>query len=133
MGGGGSSSKQEQSTETNTTTTTTIRDIGLTGGAATDIAAIFQSGVIEQEQIIADTINNLIQAAGEGYNQLIGGAGLLVESGQEMSRTQQEAGLKAIEAGTIAAHPELYGELNLNKALPYIAVGIALFGIMIKK
>lgn len=129
---GGHKSKQKQETKTTTTTTTTIRDIGLTGAHATDLAAILEQGSVEREQIVADTLETLIQGAGSAYQQLIGGASDLVQTSREVSEAQQQTGLKAIEAGTMAAHPELLTEFNLNKALPYIAVGIALYGALKK-
>jgi len=129
---GGHKSKQKQETKTVTTTTTSIRDIGLTGGHATDLASILEKGSVEREQIVADTLETLIQGAGNTYQQLIGGASELIQTSKEITKAQQQAGLKAIEAGTTAAHPELLTELNLNKALPYIAVGIALFSALKK-
>lgn len=87
MGGGSSKSRTSHTTNTevNSTTTTTMRDVGLTGGAAVDMAAVLQSGSVRRDEINAELINNIVQATGNSWNQLIGGAGLLVETSAKVA------------------------------------------------
>jgi len=80
MGGlfGGSESTTTQQRITETTTTTNMGDIGFTGQAAVDLAAIIEAGGIAREQIQADVMDSIAQATGAGWNQLVGGASDLV-------------------------------------------------------
>jgi len=80
-----SKTTQERTTDVSTMTTTNIRDIGLTGVHAVDLAAILESGAVEQTQITAGIITNLIQATGAGMQQLIGGATELVQAAEAIA------------------------------------------------
>lgn len=82
MGGGSSESKTTNYTTTSvdTDTTTRIRDIGFTGAQAVDMAAVIETGSIARDEISAEVLNNLVQATGNAWNQLIGGAGKMVET-----------------------------------------------------
>lgn len=86
-GGGGSSSTEEKNTTVTTNTTTTVGDVGLTGGQIVDALNSLEQGVILREQIAADTIKILVQEAGKGYQQLIGGAGSLVQTAAKAGET----------------------------------------------
>ena len=97
---GGSSSKTKKITNITTTTKTNIRDVGLTGQNAVDMAAILQTGAIESSRISAASMNNLMQTVGKSSQQLIGGASDLI-------RTQ----------GDIAQ-----GGSSLTNITPYIAI-----------
>lgn len=79
----GKSDRQEQTSTVNTTTTTNIRDIGLSGAAAVDLADVLQSGAIESEAIRATSLDRIVQSVGTSYQQLIGGANNLIETGSE--------------------------------------------------
>jgi len=114
MGGSSSSSKKE--TNITTTTETTMGDIGLTGQNAIDMAAIMQTGAIEQTRISAASLDNLMQTVGKTSQQLIGGA-------SDMIRTQGDIA----KAGT-------QGGGDLVKIAPWLAVAAILtLPILIKK
>ena len=119
MGGGKSSSKTstDKSTKVTTTTTTNIRDIGLTGGDAVELAAILQEGVAAQTLAIGEIINPLIQEAGAGFRQLTAGASDLVKT-----------------VGTVATGGSPAGEANEfiadlgKKAGEFAPLALAAFG-----
>ena len=77
---GGSSSKSSKTTNITTTTKTTMGDIGLTGKNAVDMAAIMQTGAIEQTRISASSLDNLMQTVGKSSQQLIGGASDIIRT-----------------------------------------------------
>ena len=85
MGFFGSDSKTKKTTKITTTTNTTMGDIGLTGRHAVDMAAIMQTGAIEQSRIAAKSLGTLMQTTGKSAQQLIGGASDLVETQGEVS------------------------------------------------
>lgn len=110
MGGSSSSSKKE--TNITTTTETTMGDIGLTGQNAIDMAAIMQTGAIEQTRISAASLDNLMQTVGKSAQHLIGGASDLVQTQGEVAK----------------------GGGDLVKLAPWIAVAaIVTLPILIKK
>lgn len=111
MGGGSASSQKidEETTQITTTTTTTVGDIGLTGDDAVDMAALLESGTTERMKIAGDVIKNLINTTGEGYNQLIAGAGNLV---LEAGKASEEIVEKSKESD----------KSDLVKALPWITL-----------
>lgn len=88
---GGSKSSDKKSTKIITTTTTNIRDVGLTGQNSVDMAAILQTGAIENTRISAASLDTLIQTAGKTAQQLIGGASDLVRTQGEISQAQMGA------------------------------------------
>jgi len=92
---GGSSSQSKKETNITTNTKTTMGDIGLTGKNAVDMAAIMQTGAIEQTRISASTLDNLMQTVGKTSQQLIGGASDMVRTyGDVVSRQgAQSAGV----------------------------------------
>ncbi len=79
-----STATQETSSKTvNTTTSTTnIGSIGLTGQDAVQLATILEQGNVAQAQINQQNFEQLVQASGEEYQQLIGGASQLIQTGQ---------------------------------------------------
>lgn len=85
--GGSSKSKTSEVKTTNVTTTTSTKmgDVGLTGAQMVDMAAVLETGGIERERIASDTINNLVQATGNAWTRLIGGASDMVETSAEIS------------------------------------------------
>lgn len=88
MGGGGGeapSSTTQYTSEVVTNTTTSLRDVGLTGANAVDLAAVLESGAIATNNINAKTLDHLIQEVGAGFKQLIGGAGKLVDTAGSVS------------------------------------------------
>ena len=85
---GGSSSSDKKTTEITTTTTTNMRDVGLTGQHAVDMAAVMQTGAIESTRISATSLDHLIQQTGKTAQQLIGGASNLVRTQGEITRAQ---------------------------------------------
>ncbi len=101
---GGSSSSDVKETNITTTTQTTMRDVGLTGKDAVDMAAIIQAGGIESTRISASTLNNLMQTVGKTSQQLIGGA-------SDMIRTQGEIAKAGTQGGT-----------DLIKLAPWLAI-----------
>lgn len=102
---GGSKSSDTKTTNITTTTETTMRDVGLTGQSAVDMAAIMQTGAIEQTRISASTLESLMQTVGKTSQQLIGGASDLV-------RTQ----------GDMAVAKATGGESDLVKLAPFLAI-----------
>ena len=100
MGFFGSDSKTRKTTNVTTTTTTTMRDVGLTGKHAVDMAAILQGGAIERSRITAASLDNIIQTVGKSSQQLVGGASNLVQAQKEL----------------------LQGETGMMKLAPWIAV-----------
>ncbi|MFH1931047.1 MAG: hypothetical protein ABIN18_05600 [Pseudomonadota bacterium] len=110
---GGSKSKDVKTTNITTTTETTMRDVGLTGQNAVDMAAVLSTGAIESTRISAASLDNLIQTVGKSSQQLIGGASDLV-------RTQ----------GEIAAQ----GGSDLMKIAPYLAIAaVVALPLMLKR
>ena len=101
FGFGGSESKDEKKTTITTTTTTNMRDVGLTGQNAVDMAAVLSMGGIEQTRIAASSLDNLVQTIGKSSQQLIGGASDLITT-----------------QGAIAAQ----GGTDLMKIAPYLAI-----------
>jgi len=61
-----------------TTTNTNIRDIGLSGQHAVDLAAILSTGAIEQQRLGAVAVDKIVQTAGNSAQQLVGGASNLI-------------------------------------------------------
>lgn len=115
--GGGSKSSQEKTTNVTTTTTTNIRDIGLTGQHALDMAAILETGATDRTYLVGESINKLIQGAGEGWQRLIGGA-------SDIANNLVLTG--AGEAQEIRA--EAKGESEFIKVAPWLALaGVGLF------
>ena len=85
---GGSSSSDKKTTKITTTTTTNLRDVGLTGQNAVDMAAVMQAGAIESTRISASSLDHLIQQTGKTAQQLIGGASDLVRTQGEITQAQ---------------------------------------------
>jgi hypothetical protein len=89
---GGSKSSQKETTNVTTTTTTKMGDVGLTGKNAVDLAAILESGAVQRTMITGDVLKNLIQATGQGFEQVVGGASDMVESAKEIQAVQSDQG-----------------------------------------
>ena len=85
---GGSKSSDTKTTDITTTTTTNMRDVGLTGKDAVDMAAVMQAGAIETTRISASSLDKLIQQTGSTAQQLIGGASDLVRTQGEITQAQ---------------------------------------------
>lgn len=81
---GGSKSSDKKITKITTTTTTNMRDVGLTGQNAVDMAAVLQTGAIERTRISAASLDNIIQTVGKTSQQLVGGASDLVEAQKDL-------------------------------------------------
>ena len=79
-------STSSKSTAITTNTTTTMRDVGLTGQNAVDMAAVMQTGAIETTRIAATSLDKLVQASGKTAQQLIGGASDLVRTQGELAQ-----------------------------------------------
>lgn len=89
---GGSSKKNTTHNITTTTeTTTNMRDVGLTGASAVNLASVLQMGANDSEAIRAQSLDNITQSVGDGYQQLVGGANNLVSSVKDISDNQTEA------------------------------------------
>lgn len=122
----GKSDRQEQTSTVNTTTTTNIRDIGLSGAAAVDLADVLQSGAIESEAIRATSLDRIVQSVGTSYQQLIGGANNLIETGAQqvtdsgnlVQNTAQEATNTIRQLADRATNEDS----DFIKVAPYIAV-----------
>ena len=107
---GGSSSKSAKTTNITTTTKTTMGDIGLTGQNAVDMAAIMQTGAIEQTRISAASLDNLMQTVGKSAQQLIGGASDLIRTQGEIAADEDNDLVKLapwIAVAAIVALPVL--------------------------
>jgi len=109
----GKKAKTEKRQDVTTTTTTTLRDIGLTGAQAVDLASVLESGSIARTQINADLMEGLLQTVGSSCQALTGGAGKLVQTAGEVAVAQTA---KAPEAK------------SMEKMIPYIA--LALVGVV---
>ena len=90
MGLFSTSSKSRQTTNVTTKTTTNIRDIGLTGQNAVDLAAVLSTGAIEQQRMTLGTMDNLVQTVGKSAQQLIGGASNMVETQTKLLEGKSE-------------------------------------------
>jgi hypothetical protein len=88
---GGSSSSDKKTTNITTTTQTTMRDVGLTGQNAVDMAAVLQTGAIERTRISAASLDNIIQTVGKTSQQLVGGASNLVQAQKDL--LEDESGM----------------------------------------
>lgn len=120
-------SKSSKETNITTNTTTTMRDVGLTGRNAVDMAAVLSTGNIETTRITAATLDNLIQQSGNTAQQLIGGAsGLVRTSGETLHAVSDIAQTQAAMAGQ--------GGTDLMKIAPYVVVAIiAFFALTMKR
>ena len=117
MGFFGSDSKTRKTTNITTTTSTMMRDIGLTGAHATNMASILETGALERQRITAGTLDNLIQTVGKTSQNLIGGASNLI-------RTQGETTKRQLSGGQGTA----------EKLAPWIAIAaIAIPVLLLKK
>jgi len=105
--------KTETKTQVQTTTSTTLRDIGLTGAQAVDLASVLESGSIARPQISADLVESVLQTVGGSYQALSGGAGKLVQTAGEVAVAQTA---KAPEAK------------SMEKMIPFVA--LALVGVV---
>lgn len=89
-----SSSKKYTTTTYETNTSSTVRDLGLTGAAAVDMASVLSYNQMQQSL-------GFMQQAGGSYQQLIGGANNLIFTGQEQSdkmlQTSADFGLSAMQ------------------------------------
>ena len=92
MGFFGSDSTTKKKTYITTNTTTKMRDIGLTGAHATNMAAILQTGSLERQRITAGSLDTLMQTVGKTSQQLIGGASDLVRAQGEITKSQISGG-----------------------------------------
>lgn len=113
---GGSKSSDKKTTNITTTTTTKMRDIGLTGKHAVDMAAVLETGAIERTRISASTFDNLIQTVGKTSQQLIGGASNLVRTAESTSRDLVGGASQLVEA------QKNLKEDGLIKLAPWIAL-----------
>lgn len=105
-----SSKKTQQTTNVTTNTTTNIRDIGLSGQHAVDLASVVMGSLAEQQKTSVRHVDNLVQQTGRTAQQLIGGASSLVQTGQ--------AQVKEIARAT---------QGQFEKIIPWLAVaGVAL-------
>ena len=111
--GGSSSSSDRKETNITTTTNTTMRDVGLTGKNAVDMAAILQTGAIENTRITASSLDSLMQTVGKSAQQLIGGASNLVQTQAEL-------------------HKGNGGDSQLVKLAPIAMVVIAIIALSVK-
>lgn len=114
---------------TNTTTKTSMGDVGLTGAQSVDMAAVLHSGAIARDEIQADVMNNLVMATGNAWNQLIGGAGHLVETSRAVAENtvsvlpvMTEAAKSGYTEGAKAGAKAAEG---VGRTLPLLAVGMA--------
>lgn len=140
MGGGSSKSKTTQHTTTNvsTSTTTKMGDVGFTGAQAVDMAAVIESGAIARSEINADVLNNMILATGNAWNQLIGGAGCLVETSADIAENTikqapvitKEAAQAAVKAAEAVKPKEGIGTLPLTVI---VGAAAALAVVVVKK
>jgi len=105
----GKKATTEKRQEVTTTTSTTMRDIGLTGAQAVDLASVLESGSIARTQISADLVESVLQTVGDSYQSLSGGAGILTQTAGEVAVAQTA---KAPEAKTF------------EKVVPFIALAV---------
>lgn len=138
-----SSSSTRYTTTYNTTTTTTMRDVGLTGAQAVDLAAVIEMGGTQRHQLTADLLGGFVQATGNAWNTLIGGAGDFVETSRAVSENivresvdhgldlailGARAGERYAEAGGITGQAlleagERYAETGARAGKQYVEAG----------
>jgi len=125
MGGKSSSSQANQTTNVTTSTTTNIRDIGLTGAAAVDMANILETGVLERSIVNAGVFETVVQEAGSTLKQLVGGAtdfaNQLVKTGAATGAGYTQEGRE--QALQLISTGESIKESELMKALPWLIIG----------
>jgi hypothetical protein len=82
---GGSKSSTTKTTANSTTNTSTnitqIGSLGFTGQDAVALAGTLEQGSLYSQQLLAAQEHDLVQASGDAYSQLIGGASELVRTG----------------------------------------------------
>lgn len=133
MGGSSKSKTTENKTTTvNTTTSTQMGDVGLTGSQMVDMAAVLESGGIERERIAADTINNLVMATGNAWNQLVGGASSMVETAKIVSENIVDRTPILPSETTAIAASEKVNQVDLNAYIPIIGLGLMVLMIGMK-
>ena len=100
----------------NTRNETSIRDIGLTGQGAVDLAAVNGATTIALQGQSTTALRDIVQTAGANFNQLIGGASDLIS-------TTEAASGKVTKISEIAA--ELAGQsLELARNVTEGAFGV---------
>lgn len=90
-----------QATTVTTNTTTNIRDVGLTGDAAVALASALEQGSVLRDEVTSETIRGVAQVQGQSFNQLIGGAGKLIEASTKQS-AQTDDKFVLVAGGLIA-------------------------------
>lgn len=121
MGGGGSSSesKTDDSTTITTTTETNIinSDIGVTGASAVELVNILESGAVNARAQDTQRYQTLVQETGKAWTQLIGGAGKLVQSAENIADAGVDLASAGLNAGTdIAFEGSSVARQGLNVA-----------------
>lgn len=105
--------KSAQQTKVVTTTTTSMRDIGLTGQHAVDLANVIQAGSIDRAMVHSSDFQALLQTTGQTYQKLIGGASDLIQTG---AVTQLKAAEQLEKLG------EMKEKTEFERMLPMIAI-----------
>lgn len=86
FGGGNSATNNTTNTTTETKTISTIRDIGLTGTDATNIAGALAQASVLTTEIGSETLKTLSQETGASYGRLVNGASDLINSSERYAR-----------------------------------------------
>jgi hypothetical protein len=144
MSGGPSNSKSsnEKTQKITTTTTTTMRDVGLTGAQAVDLAAVLESGAVQRAELNTTVLNGLVQATGNAWNQLIGGANELVETSRKASEniinvapvvSDRILGAASDAASAMIQSPAMLkeGGATITAIMPYVALSVFGVGLLI--
>jgi len=105
----GKKAKTAKTQKVKTTTTTTLRDIGLTGAQAVDLASVLESGAIARTQINADLMEGILQTMGSGYQPLAGGTGAITQTAGKAGVIQETEALKF---------------KDFEKVMPFIALAL---------
>lgn len=69
----------------NTDNRSYVRDIGLTGKDASNLAGILVKGSVESRELAKEEFGLATQMFGEGFNQLVGGSNYLTQASSDVS------------------------------------------------
>lgn len=148
MAKGSSSNQQKQETRTDirTTTNTNIRDIGLTGKDAVNLAYVLGQVDTQNTATAAALVDRIVQEQGAGYKQLVGGAGVLVETARGFGEklldtaktvvtgaTTEADKIRASATMQAAGENPLASEIAKNIPLIVAAAGVVSFVILAAK
>lgn len=117
---GSKKSSTEKTTNITTNTSTRIRDVGLTGQNALDLASILEQGGIEREEIALDRFEILANEQGAGFSRLVGGASDLITAGDRLTAASERTGARILnESGNVLGFASDNADSLISRAVDF--------------